>query len=90
MENNHKFIFKIASLPSAEFVYENALFVNSNEYNQLKSQVNSKNLFYAKVKNYIFLIKPNEKIAQGSIAIGKVFRGMIALSGTGNVEIECK
>ena len=50
--------------------------------------LNSKNLFYAKVKNYIFLIKPNEKIAQGSIAIGKVFRGMIALSGTGNVEIE--
>lgn len=90
MDNNYKFNFKIASLPSAEYVYENALFVNSQEYETMKIRVRSGNQLYAKIRNFIFLIKPNDKVERGSIAIGKIFRGMIALSGTGNVDVDCK
>lgn len=89
MDNKYKFNFKIAPLPSVDYVYENALFVNAEEYQLMKKKVNSGNLFYAKIRNFIFSIKPNEKVEKGSIAIGKVFRGMIALSGTGNVDIDC-
>jgi hypothetical protein len=89
MDNKYKFNLKIASLPSVDYVYENALFVNSEDYQLMKKKVNSENLFFAKIRNFIFLIKPNEKVEKGSIAIGKVFRGMIALSGTGNVDIDC-
>lgn len=90
MDNKYKFNLKIAPLPSVDYVYENALFVNSDDHQLMKIKVNSGNLFYAKIRNFIFLIKPNEKVEKGSIAIGKVFRGMIALSGTGSVDIDCK
>jgi len=90
MDNKYKFNFKIAPLPSADYVYDNALFTNAEEHQMMKKKVNSGNLFYAKIRNFIFLIKPNEKVEKGCIAIGKVFRGMIALSGTGNVDIDCK
>jgi hypothetical protein len=89
MMDNKKFNLKIAPLPSVDYVYENALFVNAEDYKEMKRRVNSGNLFYAKIRNFTFLIKPNEKVEKGCIAIGKVFRGMIALSGTGNVDIDC-
>lgn len=85
-----KFNLKIAPLPSAEYVYDNAMFVNAKDYEIMKYKVGSKNLFYAKVRNFVFLIKPNDKVELGCIAIGKIFRGMIALSGTGTVDVDCK
>lgn len=84
-----KFNLKIAPLPSAEYVYDNAMFVNAKDYEIMKNKVGSKNLFYAKVRNFVFLIKPNERVELGCIAIGKIFRGMIALSGTGTVDVDC-
>jgi hypothetical protein len=89
MDNkNMRFTFKVATLPSQEYVFFNCLYINPKDYTMMKEKTGSKGNIYVTVRNNIMQIKENENVASGNLAIGRIYREMCGIGATGNVEVE--
>ncbi len=87
--NKPRYTLKVCSLPSNEYVLTNALFINTNDFNSIKQQTNSKNNLFFRIKgNFTMQIKPSDAVASGSLAIGRIYREMMSIGATGNIDIE--
>jgi vesicle-fusing ATPase len=85
----NRFSFKVASLPSNDYVLMNALIINSKDFQTIKEKTGAKLLIFVKVKNaYIMQLKESQQVASGSLAIGRIYREMMGIGATGNVEVE--
>jgi vesicle-fusing ATPase len=83
-----RFTFKVASLPSNDYIFMNAVFVNNKDFEQLKEKTGAKAGFFAMIKQYVMQIKDSDKVAPGTLAIGRIYRELIGIGSTGNVDIE--
>ena len=88
--NEKIFTFKISGLPSNDLVYNNNVFLHSEDYNKVRQDTNTKEKIYFTIKNFIFSVKECNDVVKGYISLSKIFRDMVQIPGTGEVSVSCK
>lgn len=92
MESNkgkQKYSFKVASLPSTEYVLVNAVFINPKDFEKVRKETGARKDVFVRMRgNNIMQLREAEHVAIGTIAIGKIYREMMGIGATGNVDID--
>ena len=87
--NEKVFNLKISGLPSNDLVYNNNVFLNSEDFKRVQNETGTKERIYFTVKNCIFGVKECNDVVKGYIALSKIFRDMVQIPGTGDLSVSC-
>jgi hypothetical protein len=88
--NEKIFTFKLSALPSNELLYNNSVFLNPEDLKKVQLETNSRDKVYFNIKNCIFCVKECKDVVKGYISLSKIFREMIQVPTTGDINVSCK
>jgi len=78
-------LFKPGKLPSNEFAYKNAVFLNPSDYQKFS---NSNRTCFVQIKQFILELKPLSDIPEGEFAASSLQKDMLRISKIDSVVIQ--
>jgi len=81
---------KVSPLPNSDFVFTNAFFINPKDFEEMKTKSGAKCSLYVYVKSSknVMQLKDSDKVAPGTIAVGKIYRELFGIGATGNLSVQ--
>ena len=81
---------KVSTLPHNDLVFTNAFYVNPKDFNEMKTKAKAKSSIYVHVKSShnVMELQESDKVAPGTIGIGKIYRELFGIGATGNISVQ--